>query len=493
MPLLLSPMLPPLNFLCLLIKSRFAEALAALGDKPWPRSGLEQWACFRQGLFDTVARTDWDGKSIFGGIAVAVSLAACGRAKEAETIVHALDARWEARFFRAGLAELLAPYSGKMALELLRPYQGNFDNSRGRKIVLLEQAGEFEAAAALLRETLLAGSAARDPQLLLLASNLLETDPVGRLARLNDFLSAHNLAPLRLKNSALPPSVDNVAPALDIAPVDGPLVSVLMTAYNIGDRISTALTGLLNQSWRNLEIIVVDDASGDDTSAVIQSFADKDSRVRYFRLSGNAGTYVAKTVGFAQARGTFVTCHDSDDWSHPQRIERQVRPLLDDPTLIATTSQWVRMEDNGRYHVRLVYPLMQLNPASPMFRRKEVAEQAGLWDAARIGADSEFHSRLRLVFGRKAVRRIAQPLTLGAHRENSLMTAASTGYSAAGMSPMRLAYWESWAGWHIRTLREAGKPVMPNVADPDRPFSAPPEVRVSPEQVHVAMSPWEAK
>jgi hypothetical protein len=480
-------MIRTFNFFRLLVQSRFAESLAALGDRPWPRNGWEQWACFRQGLFDTVNRSVWDGRSIFGGMATAVSLAACGRIQEAERIVRKLDARWESRFFRAGLAELLAPYSGRLALELLRPYQGNFDGSRGRKIVLLEQVGETPAATSLLEEALHNGQAAREPQLTLLASNLLETTPAGKLSRLNDFLAAYRLAPLRLKDAGLPPSVDNLGAAESLAPVTGPLVSVLMTAYNIGDRIETALTGLLNQTWRNIEVIVVDDASSDDTGAVVQALAALDNRIRYFRLPSNAGTYVAKTFGFRQAAGEFVTCHDSDDWSHPQRLERQVQPLIDDPMLMATTSQWVRMEDSGRYHVRLVYPLMQLNPASPMFRREAVASQAGLWDAARIGADSEFHSRLRLVFGRKAVKRVAQPLTLGAHRENSLMTAPETGYSATGMSPTRLAYWESWAYWHIQCLRTGSRPQLPVIEAAARPFAAPPEVRVAPEKINAAL------
>lgn len=480
-------MIRTFNFFRLLAQSRFAEALAALGDRPWPRNGWEQWACFRQGLFDTVNRSAWDGKSIFGGMATAVSFAACGRMQEAEAIVRKLDTRWDSRFYRAGLAELLAPYSGRLALELLRPYRGNFDGSRGRKIVLLEQAGETPAAISLLEEALRSGQSAREPQLILLASNLLENTPEGKLARLNAFLAAYKLAPLRLKEAALPPSVENLEAAEQLAPASGPLVSVLMTAYNIGDRIETALTGLLKQTWRNLEIIVVDDASSDNTGAVVQALAACDARIRYFRLPSNAGTYVAKTFGFRQAAGEFVTCHDSDDWSHPQRIERQVRPLIEDSTLMATTSQWVRMEDSGRYHVRLVYPLMQLNPASPMFRREAVAARAGLWDAARIGADSEFHSRLRLVFGRQAVKRVAQPLTLGAHRENSLMTAPETGYSAAGMSPTRLAYWESWAYWHIQCLRRGTHPQLPDIEAPARPFSAPPEVRVAPEKVLSAL------
>ena len=473
-----------LKFLLLFSQSRFAEALAALGDQPWPRSGREQWAAYRQGLFAIVSATEWNGKSMYGGMALAVSLATCGRREEAELLVQQLDARWNARFFRARLARLIAPYAKESALALLRHDKRHL----GHKVVLLEQIGSHEQAADLLRTAVQSESVTREPQLQLLASNFFETTSAGKLECLNSFLISYGLAPLELKNAELPPAVGNLQAEENLPTADGPLVSVLMTAYNIGDRIGTALQGLLNQTWRNLEIIVVDDASSDDTGAVVDTFIAKDPRIRYFRLPSNAGTYVAKTVGFKNARGEFVTCHDSDDWSHPQRIEHQVLPLIEDSSLIATTSQWVRMEDNGRYHTRFVYPLIHPNPASPLFRRKQVVEQTGLWDAARIGADSEFNSRLRLVFGTKAVRRISKPLTIGAHRENSLMTATGTGYNAEGLSPTRLAYWESWARWHISVLSQSKKPVMPSIAEPVRPFIAPDSVRVSSDQVLAALA-----
>ena len=250
-----------------------------------------------------------------------------------------------------------------------------------------------------------------------------------------------------------------------------------------------AIESLLKQTYRNLEIIVVDDASGDTTPDLVQAWAQKDARVRLLRLTTNGGTYLAKSMGLQLARGEFVTCHDSDDWSHPLKIERQVRPLLTDSALVATTSHWVRMQDDGMFYARPVHPLMRFNPSSPLFRREVVLERMGAWDMVRTGADSEFHARLKLVFGKRAVKRIAQPLALGSHREGSLMTAGDTGYSDAGISPQRLAYWEAWGAWHIACLRQGGLPRLPQdmarLAE-SRLFSAPEEICVSAQQVRAA-------
>ncbi|MDR2342170.1 MAG: hypothetical protein LBD84_03920, partial [Campylobacteraceae bacterium] len=70
--------------------------------------------------------------------------------------------------------------------------------------------------------------------------------------------------------------------------------------------------------------------------------------------------------------------------------------------------------------------------------------------------DSEFYVRLKLVFGRKAVRYIKLPLNIGAYREDSLTASPKDGYD----SPARLGYWEAWTKWHIDCLKKRKKPTM---------------------------------
>jgi hypothetical protein len=147
--------------------------------------------------------------------------------------------------------------------------------------------------------------------------------------------------------------------------------------------------------------------------------------------------------------------------------------------VVFTTSNWVRIQDDGVYYARPVHPLMRINPASPLFRKSVVLNQAGAWDWVRTGADSEFLARLKLVFGRKGMRRIQKPLTFGAHRPDSLMTAAGTGYNQHGVSPIRLDYWEAWGHWHIEALHR-GRPLkMPMDMLSERLFDAPEAIRVS--------------
>ncbi len=474
-------MLERIGFWAYFSQWRFAEAVSRLPASAWPSSGLDLWACYRLGLYDTVSKSVWDGKHLRAGMAMAVSQAACGRQQQASEVLRQLQARHGSGGYVAQLADALAPFMPEQALALVKHDRAPI----ALRAALLLRCGEREQASSIIQSALNKSDTA-NPELHLFATNALGGSPAEKLARLNTYLAARDLPALALKDSAQAPHVGNLRPLLELPAVHGPLVSVLMTTYNTADRISAALEGLLAQTWRNLEVVVVDDASTDDTQAVVSSLAARDNRVKYFRLPCNAGTYVAKSIGLELAKGEFVTCHDSDDWSHPLRIERQIQPLLADKRVIATTSQWVRIEDDGSYYARPVHPLTRLNPASPLFRRREVEQRMGLWNAVRTGADSEFHARLKLVFGRRAVRRLVEPLAFGAHRPNSLMTAVDTGYTAQGMSPTRLAYWEAWTKWHIASLRTGTLLVMPSLhvqALEGSPYEVPQEVHVPPQNI----------
>jgi glycosyltransferase involved in cell wall biosynthesis len=134
-----------------------------------------------------------------------------------------------------------------------------------------------------------------------------------------------------------------------------PLISVIIPAYNSEKTISTALQSMLDQTYRNLEIIVVDDFSTDKTAAVIQDFAEKDSRVIYmkatfddpYRVNSrgrniNAG-WSARNTGLAKARGEYITFQDADDASFLNRIELQLG-LLQKYDAVHVTLDWQKLD-----------------------------------------------------------------------------------------------------------------------------------------------------
>lgn len=102
-------------------------------------------------------------------------------------------------------------------------------------------------------------------------------------------------------------------------------VSVIMTAYNSELTICEAIDSILNQSYSNLELIIVDDGSTDSTINLIKQYADQ--RIKLFQLKENVGLARALNFGFSKVKGEFIARMDSDDVSTKDRIEIQVKFL----------------------------------------------------------------------------------------------------------------------------------------------------------------------
>jgi len=105
--------------------------------------------------------------------------------------------------------------------------------------------------------------------------------------------------------------------------MSSPLVSVIIPTYNRAALLCEAVDSVLQQTYRNIEVIVVDDGSTDDTTAVMEKYGD---RVRYSRRP-NAGVNAARNLGFKQSKGEFIALLDSDDLWAPYKLELQVRLL----------------------------------------------------------------------------------------------------------------------------------------------------------------------
>lgn len=322
-----------------------------------------------------------------------------------------------------------------------------------------------------------AASVVRDNVLLARAS--LEDRPGDRLDWINRALACHAIAPVRLMDGPAPP-YDRLTAVRTPRPVrDGPKVTVLIAAYKAAETLPTALRSLREQTWQNLEILVIDDASPDGgaTVAAARACAARDPRIRIERMPVNGGAYVARNRGLELATGAFVTLHDSDDWSHPVKIETQMRHMADHPETIACTSQQAR----GRPDLRFTRwtgrcDFIIHNTSSLLFRKAPVRAALGHWDTVRFAADSEMIRRMRRAFGAKAVVDLPTgPLSFQRDGETSVVADAITGMNGFYFG-VRKEYFEAQIHFHGRaeTLRYDGDPAhrpfpVPAMMRPDRP------------------------
>jgi glycosyltransferase involved in cell wall biosynthesis len=318
------------------------------------------------------------------------------------------------------------------------------------------------------------------PDVYLIKSNLLAKTEEVKVFFLNKYLTRFKLCKILLKNKKKNLSINNLTSVKLNFLSFKPLVSIIVTTFNSKRLIESCLLSLMNQTYSNIEIIVIDDASFDATEAVVKKLMKKDNRIKYCKLNYNIGTYAAKNIAINYTNGEFITCHDSDDFAHPEKIEKQVKPLIRFPWLVFTVSYWVRLTDKeGIFYARQTYPLLRLNPNSLMFRKNTVINKVGLWDYVKIGADSEFYYRLKLVFGRLRMLKIKKPLTIGSYRANSLTANKDTGFVTGAIPKIRYDYWESWMKWHLNLKAKGLTPKIPTNHYKKRKFYAPSKILVS--------------
>ena len=116
------------------------------------------------------------------------------------------------------------------------------------------------------------------------------------------------------------------------------------------------MESILNQTFRDFEFLIVDDGSVDDSRAILQTYAERDSRIRLTSQS-NQGLTKSLNLALQVALGEFIARFDADDVSLPQRLEQQVIALRSDPTLVLIGSEVELISDDGYLSVSVDMPL----------------------------------------------------------------------------------------------------------------------------------------
>lgn len=374
---------------------------------------------------------------------------------------------------KPNLAEKLGPMSfsrqrlrlllRRMLSRLIGSPSSNIDLKRILlEVLCLVQVGELEAARRIVEAAL--EKRPQDPSLYLAMANTyavsdasdLEADNL-RLSWINRVYENAGLSPIRKADPSKPLTLVN----LDSIAIPNssskrqPVVSIIMPVYNAQETLSFTLRGLLAQTWKNLEIILVDDCSTDGTLTVAEEFAQRDSRIKIVRQKTNKGSYSARNKGLEFATGEFITVHDSNDWSHPQKVEIQATHLIRNQHVVANYSSWSRVLDNmlfvGKF--RRKDKLIDWNPSSFFFRRG-VLEKVGGWDEVRISADAEFVRRTAKCFPAGAVVSVLDqvPLAFALETAQSL-TKTSVTHGRTIHHGLRREYREAAAYW-LQTSRE---------------------------------------
>ena len=247
-------------------------------------------------------------------------------------------------------------------------------------------------------------------------------------------------------------------------------VSIIMTVYKKTPLLSVAVNSILSQTYQNLELIIVDDNSPDDAFEFLQELAMVDNRIKPLQMEKNGGTYLAKNYGVTQATGDFLAFMDSDDWTHPQRIEKQVENLVKYPNVQGVINDYFRIDEKsnipyrGKGSIRMACISLLL--------RKKAQEHIGFFDSLRVGADTEYIERLQAVYGESALIKDRTPNMFMTQHQSSLTGGGAFHISWRSIGGNRLQYHSSFREWHKRISCGNCEGWMPRILRV-RPFTGP--------------------
>ncbi len=124
------------------------------------------------------------------------------------------------------------------------------------------------------------------------------------------------------------------------------LVSVIMPSYNTGKYIRKSIESVINQTYSNWELIIVDDCSDDDTEEVVSVF--KDERIKYFKNAFNSGAAISRNRALREAKGRWIAFLDSDDIWKPTKLEKQLEFMQCNNYFFSYTN-YEELDESGKH------------------------------------------------------------------------------------------------------------------------------------------------
>lgn len=284
------------------------------------------------------------------------------------------------------------------------------------------------------------------------ANNYLNND-YKWLSLVNKYISSYNMQPIKLR-SGKEEKYHRITSETEYAINESIKISVIMPAFDAEKTIEMAMDSILQQTWQNLELIVINDHSTDRTLEIVNKVVALDKRVKVINNPCNVGAYVSKNLGLKLATGNYITGHDADDWAHPQRLEKHMQLIQSESKPPrASLTRMIRMEENGFLRMYKISTfchdgVLRIASITCMFETNFLKNILGGWDCARFGADSEIISRAQIVLGDEfksyetfSMICLDEPTSL---TNNPIHGVSKT----TGISPSRKFYKNQWLEWH---------------------------------------------
>ncbi len=208
-------------------------------------------------------------------------------------------------------------------------------------------------------------------------------------------------------------------------------ISIILPVYNTLPYLKQCIESVINQSHRNIELVIIDDDSTDGSWEVIQSYAKVDKRIVCKRNERNSGVSYTANKAITLTTATYIARIDSDDYMEAHRLEKQLSYMLSNPDYVMIGSQVDLVDENGNFRHKMVYPKTHKDVCDTIFSFHPFATNSILVNTEmlpdnfrwydpklKIAEDLDMYFRL-LPLGK--VGNLPETLTITRERSGSLM------------------------------------------------------------------------
>ena len=158
-------------------------------------------------------------------------------------------------------------------------------------------------------------------------------------------------------------------------------MSIITPVYNSEKYLKNTIENVINQTYKNLEMILVDDCSTDNSEKIIKEFLEKDSRIKYIKLKENSGAAVARNTALENSTGRFIAYLDADDLWKENKLEKQIEFMLKNNYAFTCTS-YEKIDENGESKNKIIKMPKQIN--YNYFLRNTIIQTVGVMVDTKI-------------------------------------------------------------------------------------------------------------
>ena len=158
-------------------------------------------------------------------------------------------------------------------------------------------------------------------------------------------------------------------------------ISIITPVYNCERYISKTIQSVINQTYSNWELLLVDDCSTDDSATIIKEYVEKDSRIKYYKLDKNSGAAVTRNFALQKSDGRFIAYLDSDDLWKSEKLEKQIKFMLENKYAF-TCTDYEKIDEEGKSLNKIIKIPKKVN--YDLFLRNTIIQTVGVMVDTKI-------------------------------------------------------------------------------------------------------------